>query len=158
MSGNPFDIKVDALFQESDMLQKIMKAMSEIVQHEALIGIPEESNAPHADPDAGQSPVSNAELLYIHTYGSPANGIPPRDVLESSMKHNKENIALQMEKVLRQATQGNLDEALKELEHAGVFAEGKAKAWFTDPANGWKENSKITVNGGWIKKAVKSSK
>lgn len=135
MSGNPFEIRVDTIVQENEVLQRIQHAMKEIRQHEALIGIPQEANTAHKD-ENGNS-ITDAELLYIHSYGSPINKIPPRDALKPSMEHHQTEIADVLGDVLAKATEGNLDAALTALKRAGTFAEGKAKDWFTNSANRW---------------------
>lgn len=150
MSGNPFTLTVKAIEEENAILQKIKAAMDEIREHDALIGIPEEGNNSHKAQE-GDTPISNAELLFIHSNGSPINNIPARDVLDPSLLHNKAEIGDQMKNVLDKALEGNVDGAIRELKAAGMLGANKAKAWFTDPANGWDGNEDITVEGGWMK-------
>ena len=72
--------------------------------------------------------INNAELVYIHTYGSSKMNIPARPIIEAAITEetNKEAIA-------------------EELKLAGVEAENRVKGWFTNPKNGWAPNSPRTV-------------
>ena len=42
--------------------------------------------------------ITNAELLFIHTNGSPINNIPPRPVIEPAIKHDSERLSGMMKK------------------------------------------------------------
>ena len=154
MSGNPFGVMIETSFKESEALQKITEAMKEIQNLEALIGIPQEANVAHKDESGADSPITLAELLYIHTHGSPVNKIPARDVLDSAMKHNREDISMLLEKVLERASNGDLEGAKAALDKTGIQGASMAQKWFTDPANGWAKNADITVDGGWMKNKV----
>jgi len=154
MSGNPFGVMIETSFKESEALQKIAEAMKEIQNMEALIGIPQEANVAHKDENGADSPITLAELLYIHTYGSPVNNIPARDVLDSAMEHNQDDIVVLLKKVLERASNGDLEGAKAALDKAGIQGASMAKKWFTDPANGWAKNADITVDGGWMKNKV----
>jgi hypothetical protein len=85
------------------------------------------------------SGVNNAQLLFIHTHGSPLRNIPPRPVIEPSIEasDNKERIAGYLAKALKARLDGDKTETLRWLHMAGLAAENAAKAWFTDPRNGW---------------------
>jgi len=139
MSGNPFGVMISGAFEENDMLQKIKDAMTEIQNFEALIGIPQEANVAHKDENGADSPITLAELLYIHTYGSPVNNIPARDVLDSAMEHNQDDIVVLLKKVLERASNGDLEGAKAALDKAGIQGASMAQKWFTDPANDWTE-------------------
>jgi len=139
MSGNPFGVMIETSFKESEALQKITEAMKEIQNLEALIGIPQEANVAHKDESGADSPITLAELLYIHTHGSPVNKIPARDVLDSAMKHNREDISMLLKKVLERASNCDLEGAKAALDKAGLQGASMAQKWFTDPANDWTE-------------------
>jgi len=133
------DISVSV--QKSDENYKeIMESLEFLKSHEVLIGIPENTKNRNGD-----SPVDNAELLFIHTNGSPANGIPPRPVLEPAIEHNQERVSAELKKAIDTALDGNKEGVLPALEHAGQYGQGIAYKWFTDSANGWKPNEPETV-------------
>lgn len=149
MSGNGINMVFNAIKNKNSKLQAIQKAVKEIGSQEALVGIPQEKNS-KAD---GQK-ITQAELLYIHTNGSPANNIPARDVIDPALKHSKDQIKLLMKNVLLKAFDGDIDGAKSALEKAGVQGANISKEWFTNPANNWEPNSKTTIEGtknGWIK-------
>ena len=91
------------------------------------------------------SNVSNAQLLYIHTNGSPARHIPARPVLEPAIvaPGNREAIAYE----LSQAVTANLNgqSPLRSLKRAGIAGSNAAKSWFTDSRNGWAPNAPSTI-------------
>lgn len=93
------------------------------------------------------SDINNAELLYIHTHGSPRRHIPARPVLEAAISEpeNKKKIAEELSKVAQLALQGKPQEAAKQLDKAGQLGENVSRAWFTNPKNGWAPNAPSTI-------------
>ncbi len=62
----------------SDFQEDFNRVIKEFKNDEVLVGIPEDtSERNEEDPGA----ITNAALLAINEYGSPANNIPPRPVL-----------------------------------------------------------------------------
>ena len=122
----------------SGALAKLMKDLSE---KQVYVGIPEEK-APRK-----KGEISNAQLMFIHTNGSPLRNIPARPVIESAIEAtgNKEPIVNE----LAQAAQAALDlkpgEANQHLKLAGMLGQNAARAWFTDPRNGWPPDAPETV-------------
>lgn len=89
--------------------------------------------------------VTNAGLMYIHTNGSPKRHIPARPVIEPSIEANRKNLEAGLAKVIDAEFAG--DKALAEtlLRRVGQMGSNGAKRWFTDPRNGWKQNSPLTI-------------
>lgn len=111
-----------------------------LTKKEVYVGIPaEKSSRP------GQGGINNAELLYIHTHGSPIRNIPPRPVLQPAIEANKEAIGKQFATASREALKGNVMGAENGLEKAGMVAQNVARAWFENPGNGWASNSPRTI-------------
>lgn len=149
MSGM-FDFLADVA--ETDVgIKAFNEAIAELKSYEVLVGIPEENNGRPAE---GSVAVSNAELLYIHTHGSPINGIPARPVIEPALEHEKERVSELLQNAADVALSGNKEGVLPALEKAGMFGQNAVRAWFTNPSNEWAENSDITIKGGWMKNKV----
>jgi hypothetical protein len=130
---------VDIQHDNGGQIEKIMKALDELRNHEVMIGIP--------DSDGGRKagdPVSNAELLFIHTNGSPVNNIPPRPVLEPAMKKKQDQISTLLRKATEEALDGDKAGVMNALEIAGIEGQNIARKYFTD-SNGWEANTPATV-------------
>ena len=91
------------------------------------------------------SKINNAQLMYIHTNGSPARGIPARPVIEPALAANKELIGEALNAAADALLAGNAEEAEKAFKSAGQLGANAAKRWFRDPRNGWVENSPSTI-------------
>jgi hypothetical protein len=123
-------------------LKAVQEAISELKRHEVLIGIPEDASGRN---DAKGTPVNNAELLFIHTNGSPARGIPARPVLEPAIKNDGARVAEMLGKAIDAAVSGDKGGVMPALERAGQYGENIAKAWFANPSNGWAPNAVSTI-------------
>lgn len=97
--------------------------------------------------DAANAPISNAELLFIFTNGSPLRGQRPRVVIEAAIEAEptKGLIAEEMAKAAISAIDGDESKMYEHLDLAGQIAESASKRWFTDPQNGWEPNALSTV-------------
>lgn len=125
--------------RETDkQLQAVQKSIKELKKIDVLVGIPQE--------EAGreQNDITNAELLYIHTNGSPANNIPPRPVVEPAIQDSKEEISTLLKEAILKALEGDTGGAMAGMERAGTQGENAVKGWFTNPKNGWAENAEST--------------
>lgn len=119
-------------------LKAVQEAVRELKKHEVLVGIPQEKNSKRGS-------VTNAELLFIHTNGSPVRGIPARPVLQPAIEHDKERVGTALGKAVDAAANGKKEQVLPALEKAGMLGANVCKAWFTNPSNGWKPNKPETV-------------
>lgn len=125
--------------RETDkQLQAVQKSIKELKKIDVLVGIPQE--------EAGreQNDITNAELLYIHTNGSPANNIPPRPVVEPAIQDSKEEIGTLLKEAILKALEGDTGGAMAGMERAGTQGENAVKGWFTNPKNNWAENAEST--------------
>ena len=97
--------------------------------------------------DAAKQPISNAELLFIFTNGSPLRGRPPRVVIEAAIEEEptKELIAKEIAAASMAALDGNEALMMQHLDRAGQIGESASKRWFTDPRNGWEPNAPSTI-------------
>lgn len=117
----------------------IASASRYLKTHDALVGIPQEASG------RGDS-VTNAELLFIHTNGSPLRHIPARPVIEPAVEAPETLAALaeDLKQAALSSLHGNASAARAGLERAGMRGETAAKAWFTGP-NGWPSNKASTL-------------
>lgn len=134
---------VDIVVDDTEVLQD---AIDFLEDNYVLVGIPD-SKPPNnigleEDPSNidTQREISNAELLFIHTNGSPINNIPARPVIEPAIVHNRATIYKLMKNSAIDAMAGNIPEARLDLEDLGQHSSDVCKKWFVDPANGWPEN------------------
>ncbi len=96
---------------------------------------------------AASEDVTNAELLFIHTEGSPINHIPARPVLQPAVQAdgNKQAIAHELQKSVKGMLDGNKPEAEKRMMRAALAGQNAARKWFTDPRNNWAPNAPSTI-------------
>lgn len=104
-----------------------------------LVGIPSEKASRTA------ADINNAELLYIHTNGSPLRNIPARPVIEPALKANKEKIMAEYSKAVSAAAEGSDSKLVTALTRTGLAGENAARDWFTDPRNEWAPNTPKTI-------------
>lgn len=135
-------INIFAKVQETDRhFKEVDASMRELHSLEVLVGIPDDNAARSTE----KGPVSNAELLFIHTNGSPVRHIPPRPVLEPAIGHHKDEISELLKAAADTALDGNISSVEPVLKKAGMAAQNFARGWFTDSANGWRENRPGTI-------------
>jgi hypothetical protein len=92
-----------------------------------LVGIPEDKSSRRDD-----SGITNAALLAINNFGSPANGIPPRPVMQIGIKNAQPEIAEQFKlaaQTVLSKGQGALDTYY---ERAGIIAANSIKKAIND--------------------------
>jgi hypothetical protein len=96
---------------------------------------------------AAQGDVNNAELLFIHSKGSPIRHIPPRPVLEPAIaaEDNLKKITYQLVEADKAALAGNMALARQRVGKAGLAGQNAARGWFTDPRNAWAPNRPATI-------------
>jgi len=94
-----------------------------------------------------ESDVSNAELLYIHTKGSPLKHIPARPVLEpaTEAEPNKHIIARELAASVKANLAGDKPGAEAKMMRAALAGQNAARGWFTDDRNGWESNKPATI-------------
>lgn len=130
---------VDIQSAGGETFKKITAALDELHRHEVMIGIPDSDGERKAG-----DPVSNAELLFIHTNGSPVRGIPPRPVLIPAMKKHQVQIATLLRNATDEALKGDKSGVMAALEAAGIAGQNAARKYFTD-SNDWPANAPETV-------------
>lgn len=96
---------------------------------------------------AAQEDVTNAELLYLFSKGSPARHIPPRPVLEPAVQAdgNRQAIGHELAEASKAALAGDKQKQLQRMKRAGIAGQNAARGWFTDSRNGWDPNAPSTI-------------
>lgn len=123
-------------------LGDLKDAIAFLKNNRVLVGIPQ-TNA------ASRGGVSNVDLAFIHTNGSPINRIPPRPFLEPAIEQVKGQIDGCMKASAQAAIEGDVGAARDELEKAGMYGENAAKDYLT--GGHFAPNAPITVEGGWFR-------
>lgn len=126
----------------SDSSGKLEKLLNDLKKQEVYVGITEEE-APRED----SNEINNAQLMYIHTNGSPLKGIPARPVIEPAIEapDNKNVIADKLGAAAKGVLNGKPEEAKEQLNLAGMEGQNRCKSWFEDPRNGWPPNAPETI-------------
>lgn len=97
--------------------------------------------------DAANGPISNAELLFIFSNGSPLRGQESRPAIEPAIESDptRDLIAKELAASAVAALDGDEDGMIEHLDRAGQIGESASKRWFTDPRNGWEPNKPSTI-------------
>ena len=111
-----------------DNLGSLIKSLNELASKEVLVGIPD-SKASRNNEDG--EPVNNAQLGYIHEYGSPANHIPARPFLGIGITNAKKAISAQLAKTAKDAIDGKSNRVENGLNRAGIIAQNSVKSVFS---------------------------
>ncbi len=125
----------------TDSLDKMRASLKTIAQKRVLVGVPED----HGQRQSGE--VTNAQLVYLHTHGSPLAGIPARPIIEPAIEapDNQALITKQLGAAARAALDQQPNATNQHLNQAGMLGSNAAKRWFTDDRNGWAPNSPATI-------------
>ena len=94
-------------------------------EKDVLVGIPQETNADHGG-------ISNAELLFIHTNGSPASGIPARPTIQPAVQNPEVRTRIQnmFGQAMTMALMGNVSGAEMTYNRIGQLGANEAKKMF----------------------------
>lgn len=126
-------------------LGDLKDAISFLKSNRVLVGIPGASGGSHGE-------VTNVELAFIHTNGSPRLRIPARPFLEPAIEQAIDQIEGRMKASTEAAISGDTGAAMNELEKAGMYGENAAKDYFT--GGHFAPNAGITVEGGWMRNRI----
>lgn len=139
-SGN--DYAEFGLVTVTDNSQLFTTAIDHILQRVLLVGIPQENSSSGR---SGEEPT-NAELAFIHTYGSPINRIPARPFMEPAIeeKETKERVAEYYGKAVKSAFNGDFAGADANLGKAGMIARN-AIVRYIDDSSHFVPNAPMTI-------------
>jgi hypothetical protein len=98
--------------------------------------------------EVAKADVSNAQLLWIFSKGSPLRSQPARPVLEAAVvaEGNKEAIAAELAAATKAGLAGDQTAVTRYLKRAGLAGQNAARSWFTDSRNGWEPNAQYTID------------
>lgn len=125
------------IVEEARNFQRMMNTLNKMMENEVYVGIADDTTEREAD-DTG---ITNAELLFIHTNGSPVNNIPARPVIEPAIYNDKDRLADMMKKAAQLFMEGRDEEAIKQLQRVGMRGQNVSRQWFVDEKNGWPPNA-----------------
>lgn len=122
-------------------MPKLTAALKRLQNAAVYIGIPAE-NSLRTDGE-----ITNSQLLYIQSKGSPLQNIPARPVIEPALESpdNKARISAEMKQAAQAALQADLEAMHQHLENAGQLGENAVKAFFTSPLNHWEPDAPSTI-------------
>ena len=118
-----------------DKVGKLIKGINYTKDNYLLIGIPQKKTTRENEA------ITNAELLFIHTNGSPINNVPARPVIEPALEDDMERLTSMLKDFANEAIEGNFEESQKQLERTGMRAQNVCRNWFTNADNNWPENA-----------------
>jgi hypothetical protein len=124
-----------------DDLADLANSLKQLSEMDALVGIPESTAA------RKKGKITNAQLLFIHTNGSPIRKIPKRPVIEPAIaaSDNQDKIVAEMNAAQKAMLDEDAYKAIVALKRAGMIGRDAAKSWFTDPRNNWPPNAYSTA-------------
>ncbi len=127
---------------ETSHIKDVERAFRELSNLDVLVGVPEAKSDRKDDVE-----INNAELVYIHTNGSPVNNIPPRPIIEPAIedRENKEKITEHLGEAAQSVLDGNTKQAKEKLNEAGTSAQNAARDWFTNSKNNWPQLAEVTI-------------
>lgn len=145
--------------------KRVMEAVAQIGKKQVYVGIPASdvgSRKPTLLRLAGETPgivakadlmraakatPTNAELMFIHSKGSPLKGIPARPVIEPAIvaDGNKQPITAELGAAAKATLDGDAAGATTHLKRAGMAGQRVSQKWFTDPRNNWAPNAPSTI-------------
>jgi hypothetical protein len=133
----------------SVQLRGVSKVPSEMAKLKKLgdvriyVGIQEADNERENVRTKGSE--TNAQLLYLHSQGSPIRNIPARPVIEPAI----DSVVNELRPELRAGGQawlkGERPRAMQSFRKVGRIARDAARGWFTNPMNNWPPNAPSTV-------------
>lgn len=126
--------------ESASKLVRNIQLLDFMKDNEVYVGI-QQSESKRED-----EPITNAELLFIHTNGSPVNNIPPRPVIEPAIKHDRERLSNMMKKSAQFVLNGHIEDAIIQLRKTGMRGQNVSRNWFVNPENNWPPNSPSVID------------
>lgn len=108
-----------------DLSQDFKSIVEQYKKDAVLVGIPE-VKGPRQEGEEDQ--INNAALLAINEFGSPANNIPPRPVMEIGLLLAQEDIANEMKKAIIEGFTKGASALWKYYNRAGFIASQSVKS------------------------------
>lgn len=109
-------------------VNEVKRAIAEVADKRVLVGIPSTTAGRRSEGDDG--PLTNAEIGYIHEFGSPDANIPARPVLIPGVSKAREQIADRFGRTMAMKLKGESVSLPAELEKIGMVAVNAVKREF----------------------------
>lgn len=107
------------------------KIETEVEGYAVYVGIPQKySSRP-------KERITNAELAFIHTNGSPVNNIPPRPFLQPAIEAHQAEISQRLLDAFAYIMGGKKEEGVRRLNVLGIYAVEVVKDMFKKGHNNW---------------------
>lgn len=124
---------------------KLINALTFLRDNSVYVGTQQKKSTREGDE------ITNAELLFIHTFGSPLRGIPARPSIEPAIEDDEERLTRMFKKSAQAILGGNPQQALDQLKLIGMRGQNISRGWFVNPKNGWPPNSPSTIRAKMAK-------
>lgn len=111
-----------------DFTGAFMNAVASLRQSETLVGIPEEEDNRQEDDGV----IGNAALLFINNFGSPANNIPARPVMEIGIRNAQDAITEEMRKAAKEGLSKGGKAVTQYFDRVGIIASNSVKRAIND--------------------------
>lgn len=137
-----------------DFTKQVMASLSAIAREqttEVLVGIPGSG----VDRKDGKK-IANAELGYIHEFGSTVKNIPPRPFLVPGVDSQQEEISVELQNGLVKAIGGNHSQLATSFKRAGTIGRDAVKSFIK--AGNFEPLSDVTLRRRLAKRRKKSKK
>jgi phage gpG-like protein len=105
-----------------DRTSGVLDAVKRLLKQECLVGVPDINAMRDPDPSDPKSDINNAQLGYIHEFGSPAANIPARPFLVPGVESVKDQISAKLKKAGERALSGEPSEIDRQLNAVGLIA------------------------------------
>lgn len=128
-------LMVNVVVNSADNMGQLLKGLKFTKNNYVLVGIPQKKTKRKGEP------ITNAELLFIHTNGSPINNVPARPVIEPAIKEDKDRLSKMLKVAAVEAMNGEEEKAVQQLQLTGMRAQNVCRAWFVNAKNNWPPNS-----------------
>lgn len=106
----------------TDNMAQVMRSVNALVNRDVMVGIP--AGPPREDGE----PITNAELGYVHEFGSPVNNVPARPSLIPGVKAVQPEISDQLRAAAVAALNNDTAQVDVRLNRAGLIAVNSVKA------------------------------
>lgn len=110
-------MKSESFLVTEDFTENFKRIIKKFKRDAVLVGIPEEETA-----RTGDEPINNATLLAINNFGSPANNIPARPVMEIGIRQAQPAIIEAFRAGAKKALSGGLGALSAAYNRAGIAA------------------------------------
>lgn len=109
-----------------DNVANVLQAIQQLASQEVLVGIP--ATEAERNNDESGAPLNNAQLGYIHEYGSPKANIPARPFLEPGIEDRRLSITGHLQAAATAALNGQSEKVEMSLNAAGLVASAAARS------------------------------